>query len=387
MRLRKRRRRGSRGGRGRKKPGAPPSTGPRNEAAAPRRSQRRRPTLREQPAQGAARRAADGRGGGTASAVRAAQSGGNARRKQPPRRAPLPAAKRELLISVDIGEQRVAVIEDDRSPRSTSSGPSGARSPATSTSVSSTTSCPGMEAAFVEIGLEKNGFLYVDEIVVPELEGKRHGKKIQDLISRGEQLLVQAVKDPMKTKGARLTTEISLPGPLPRLRPERRGARRLAPARGCRAPASQGHHQGARRQGWRHHRPHRGRGRVRRGRRARPRLPAAALEHDPGPREDRRPRRRSCTRRRSCRCGSCAISSPATSSRRTIDHERTHKRIVGYLKKTSPHMIERVHRYKEKTPLFEEHGVDREIELDARAGASTFRPAATSSSTTPRRSP
>ncbi len=32
---------------------------------------------------------------------------------------------------------------------------------------------PGMEAAFVEIGLEKNGFLYVDEIVVPELEGKR----------------------------------------------------------------------------------------------------------------------------------------------------------------------------------------------------------------------
>ena len=36
---------------------------------------------------------------------------------------------------------------------------------------------PGMEAAFVEIGLEKNGFLYVDEIVVPELEGKRHGKQ------------------------------------------------------------------------------------------------------------------------------------------------------------------------------------------------------------------
>src|SRR5262249_1736244 len=68
------------------------------------------------------------------------------------------------------------------------------------------------EAAFVEIGLEKNGFLYVDEIVVPELEGRRHGKKIQDLITRGQEILVQAVKDPMKTKGARLTTEISLPG-------------------------------------------------------------------------------------------------------------------------------------------------------------------------------
>ncbi|MDQ3067914.1 MAG: ribonuclease E/G, partial [Actinomycetota bacterium] len=44
-----------------------------------------------------------------------------------------------------------------------------------------------------------------------------------------------------------------------------------------------------------------------------------------------------------------------------IDHDRTYKRIVGYLKKTSPHMLERVHRYKEKTPLFEGTGVDAEI--------------------------
>ena len=69
-----------------------------------------------------------------------------------------------------------------------------------------------MEASFVDIGLDKNGFLYVDEIVVPELEGKRHGRRIQELIQRGEEVLVQAVKDPMGTKGARLTTEISLPG-------------------------------------------------------------------------------------------------------------------------------------------------------------------------------
>src|SRR5207237_319210 len=71
---------------------------------------------------------------------------------------------------------------------------------------------PGMEAAFVEIGLEKNGFLYVDEIVGPELEGRKGARKIQDLIQKGQTILVQAVKDPMKTKGARLTTEISLPG-------------------------------------------------------------------------------------------------------------------------------------------------------------------------------
>src|SRR5947209_16759577 len=69
-----------------------------------------------------------------------------------------------------------------------------------------------MEAAFIEIGLEKNGFLYVDEIVGPELEGRRQGRKIQDLLKRGQEVLVQAVKDPMKSKGARLTTEISIPG-------------------------------------------------------------------------------------------------------------------------------------------------------------------------------
>src|SRR3954454_214070 len=70
-----------------------------------------------------------------------------------------------------------------------------------------------MEASFVDIGLEKNGFLYVDEIVVPELEGKQgHGRGIQELVEHGQEVLVQAVKDPMGTKGARLTTEISLPG-------------------------------------------------------------------------------------------------------------------------------------------------------------------------------
>jgi ribonuclease G len=44
-----------------------------------------------------------------------------------------------------------------------------------------------------------------------------------------------------------------------------------------------------------------------------------------------------------------------------IDDDRTFRRIVGYLKKTSPHMVERVHRYREKEPLFQVYGVDREI--------------------------
>ena len=44
-----------------------------------------------------------------------------------------------------------------------------------------------------------------------------------------------------------------------------------------------------------------------------------------------------------------------------VDSDRAYKRIVGYLKKTSPHMIDRVHRSKEKEPLFERFGVEREI--------------------------
>ena len=55
--------------------------------------------------------------------------------------------------------------------------------------------------------------------------------------------------------------------------------------------------------------------------------------------------RRSSTRRRSFRCASRATSSPATSSVALVDNERAYKRIVGYLKKTSPHMAERVVRY------------------------------------------
>src|SRR4029077_8695876 len=129
------------------------------------------------------------------------------------RRQPLPQAKRELLVSVNVTEQRVAVLEDDRLAEVYLERP-GRRSIAGNVYKGVVDNVlPGMEAAFVEIGLEKKGFLYVDEIVGPELEGKRpRGRRITDLISRGEEVLVQAVKDPMKTKGARLTTEISLPG-------------------------------------------------------------------------------------------------------------------------------------------------------------------------------
>src|SRR5207244_5119594 len=97
------------------------------------------------------------------------------RRRVPPRRPPLPAAKRELLVSVDVGEQRVAVLEDDRVAEVYLERPD-RRSIAGNIYLGTVDNVlPGMEAAFVERSEERNGFLYVDEIVVPELEGKRHG--------------------------------------------------------------------------------------------------------------------------------------------------------------------------------------------------------------------
>ena len=77
---------------------------------------------------------------------------------------------------------------------------------------------PGLEAAFVDIGLDKNGFLHVDEIVLPGVEtprrgrGKEGGTKITDLLKPGQEVVVQVVKDPLKTKGARLSMELTIAG-------------------------------------------------------------------------------------------------------------------------------------------------------------------------------
>src|SRR3954464_1628566 len=75
---------------------------------------------------------------------------------------------------------------------------------------------PGLEAAFVDIGLEKNGFLHVDEIVIPGKEQARRGRgsgpRITDLLEPGQEIVVQVVKDPLKTKGARLSMEVTIAG-------------------------------------------------------------------------------------------------------------------------------------------------------------------------------
>lgn len=77
---------------------------------------------------------------------------------------------------------------------------------------------PGMQAAFIDIGLDRTGFLHASDIVLPpegeESDGDdepHESPGIRELLHDGQEVLVQVIKDPMGTKGARLTTQISLP--------------------------------------------------------------------------------------------------------------------------------------------------------------------------------
>ena len=118
---------------------------------------------------------------------------------------------REMLISHDSSETRVAVLEDgqlaefyiERAKRSVV----GNIYLAVVRDV-----LPGMQAAFVDIGLEKNAFLYVDEVVAREGIETKPRPGIEQMLRPDQQIVVQVLKDPMGTKGARVTTDITLPG-------------------------------------------------------------------------------------------------------------------------------------------------------------------------------
>jgi ribonuclease G len=77
---------------------------------------------------------------------------------------------------------------------------------------------PGMQAAFVNVGLEKNAFLYVeDALPANSPDGSGHdsytlGTNICDILKQGQEIMVQIVKEPIGTKGPRVTTHITLPG-------------------------------------------------------------------------------------------------------------------------------------------------------------------------------
>lgn len=76
---------------------------------------------------------------------------------------------------------------------------------------------PGMQAAFVDIGMEKAAFLHASDIITYDEEKDQisphsnTARDIKELVREGQKIIVQVVKDPLGTKGARLTTDITLP--------------------------------------------------------------------------------------------------------------------------------------------------------------------------------
>jgi len=131
--------------------------------------------------------------------------------------------KKTILVSADRGETRVAVLESKtkggkRKVAELYIERRGRRSIVGNIYKGKVDNVlPGMEAAFVDIGLERNGFLHVDEIVMANgkqapKRGRGSGPKIGELIKSGQEILVQVVKDPLKSKGARLSMNLSIAG-------------------------------------------------------------------------------------------------------------------------------------------------------------------------------
>jgi ribonuclease G len=145
--------------------------------------------------------------------------------------------RKQLLVTVDRGETRVAILESEGTASGSRRGRGqknqddwrvgelyierrGSRSIVGNIYKGKVDNVlPGLEAAFVDIGLDKNGFLHADDIVFPGIDvarrgrtGRQRGKRISDLLKPGQEILVQAVKDPLKTKGPRLSMQLSIAG-------------------------------------------------------------------------------------------------------------------------------------------------------------------------------
>ena len=281
--------------------------------------------------------------------------------------------KKQVLVSVDRGETRVALLEaTGHAGRRPDGAAAAGRRPPPGYRVAELylerrgnrsivgniykgkvdNVLPGLEAAFVDIGLDKNGFLHVDEIVLPGVEtprrgrGKEGGKKITDLLKPGQEIVVQVVKDPLKTKGARLSMELTIAGRYMVYAPTGEGVgvskrlddkerERLRQARPRSSTCSGGGAiirtaaQGAKRADFERElqylfKLHEVLAQARRG--------------------DRRARRWS-SRRPTSRSASCATSSPPTSSARSSTTRSSTSASSRSSRRTAPELVDRVELY------------------------------------------
>ena len=134
--------------------------------------------------------------------------------------------KREILMNTAARESRVAILEDDVLVEVMVDRPDAARMVGDVFKGRVEAVLPGIQAAFVDIGTEKAAFLHVSDVAGEDEEedddededengGGRRSRRyppIQDIVKKGEDLLVQVSKEPIGTKGPRVTAHVSLPG-------------------------------------------------------------------------------------------------------------------------------------------------------------------------------
>ncbi len=137
--------------------------------------------------------------------------------------------KREILMNTTADETRVAILEDEELVELMVDRPDSTRIVGDIFLGRVEAVLPGIQAAFVDLGTEKAAFLHVSDVAREEEveeedegepeEGGNGGKRrsrryppIQDLVRKGQDLLVQVSKEPIGTKGPRVTAHISLPG-------------------------------------------------------------------------------------------------------------------------------------------------------------------------------
>lgn len=139
--------------------------------------------------------------------------------------------KKEILVSCEFQQKRVALLEDNQVAEFYIDQGEDTQELVGSVFKGKVSSViPGIGAAFISMGLEKNGFLYVTDVIGEGVNGfeteelevnnnrrrhrgeRRPHRKIQDLLKPDQEVIVQVVKEPFGTKGARLTCQVSLPG-------------------------------------------------------------------------------------------------------------------------------------------------------------------------------
>src|SRR5438034_11489082 len=146
--------------------------------------------------------------------------------------------KREILINANPRETRVAIIEDDQLVELLADRPDARRMVGDIYFGRVDAVLPGIQAAFVDIGTEKSAFLHASDLVYEddeepddgdadgdeddddEADDSGRGRKrrnvkelpIQDVLKRGKEIVVQVSKEPISTKGPRVTAQVSLAG-------------------------------------------------------------------------------------------------------------------------------------------------------------------------------